>query len=167
MKHVEREGEVYRQRKTDSVRLALMQGNPRLEGCALDLGTDPIKHAGLQIDCDDATGRPDQTREFEREEARATTDVEGRHAFANIGLKETARVLKPPAKPVVEPTRKGDRAHAIVSVSHVRLSDAQAQRQASPAGAHRGTRAGGVQAMGSRVPTRPSSGVSFALAARE
>jgi hypothetical protein len=61
--------------------------------CALDLGTNRLMHAGLYIDCGEATGRPDKMRQFACEEARATPEIEGRHAFANIGLNDTARVL--------------------------------------------------------------------------
>ena len=75
---------------------------------AVNLEADPLEHAGLKVGRDDATGRADEAREFEGEEAGTTAEVECRHAFSNVRLEKTCGVLKPTPDPAIEVTGESD-----------------------------------------------------------
>ena len=105
---VEREDEVEGPGDADAIRLALMKSDAGGEFGAVNLAADPLEHAGLKVDRDDATRRADETREVEREEAGATADVERGHAFSNVGLEKAPGVLKPTPDPAVEVTGESD-----------------------------------------------------------
>jgi hypothetical protein len=105
---VEREGEVEGSRNADTIRLALMKSDAGGESGAMSLETDPLEHARLKVDRNDATRRADEMREVEREEARTTAEVERGHAFANVGREKAPGVLKPTPDPAVEVAGESD-----------------------------------------------------------
>ena len=123
---VEREDEVEGPRNADTIRLALMKSDAGGECGAVSLEADPLEHAGLKIDRDDATRRADETCEVEREEAGATAKVERGHAFSNVGLQKAPRVLKPTPDPAVEVTGESDGTDGGLLFWHVRGLGAKA-----------------------------------------